>query len=66
MLVSVKSLPLFSIVQYKETKWYIQRRKVNVSILVSVDNYKEIPNDTEVKLISTLEETAKHFLKTNK
>jgi hypothetical protein len=61
---AVKSIPLHSIVGYKGTKWYIQRRKKNASILVSKSGYKEVPNDTEVELICSTEELAKYYLQT--
>ena len=64
VMQAVKSIPLHSIVGYKGTKWYIQRRKKNASILVSKSGYKEVPNDTEVELICSTEELAKYYLQT--
>jgi hypothetical protein len=57
-----KTIPCFSIVEYKGKQWYIQKQIARTTCLVSKDEYKEIDNDTLLTGIASVEQIAKHFI----
>jgi hypothetical protein len=58
-----KSIPLYSIVEYKGLKWYITAQLLKTTCLIG-ETYTEIDNNTLVIGIASPEQTAKHYLKT--
>lgn len=69
MIQEVKNVKLYEVFRYEDKLWY-SVGKVNSSngqfICITGEKYREIPKETMVEVVSTLEHNAKYFLKNHK
>lgn len=69
MTQEVGSVKLYEVFRYEDKLWYAVN-KVHSSngqfVCITGEVYREIPKETMVEVVSTLEHNAKYFLKNHK